>query len=81
MAAYFSYYSVYGARGCFVWREKRHALAKQREKVKILEHKKNSLERKVALFEQEIDSDLLEQVSWQVLRMIPENYCLITYSQ
>ena len=81
MTAYFSYYSVYGRRGCFVWREKRKILVVQREEVKRLAQKKNNLEQKVMLFEQTVDADLLEQMGWQVLRMMPKNHCVVTYGK
>ncbi len=64
-----------------MWREKRKLLAFQREKVKKLVQQKRNLEKKVVLFEQSIDSDLLEQMGWQVLRMIPKNHCVVTYGK
>ncbi|PPE02987.1 hypothetical protein [Holospora curviuscula] len=81
MSVYFSYYSVYGGRGCIVWREKRTLLAQKREKVKILQKKKQNLEQKISLFDGEVDSDLLEQMGWKTLGMIPENYYLVTYGK
>ncbi|WP_206537225.1 hypothetical protein [Holospora elegans] len=64
-----------------MWKEKRSVLIQQREKVKLLEKKKEGLERKISLFDQEIDSDLLEQMGWQILGMIPRNYYFITYGK
>ncbi|ETZ04879.1 hypothetical protein [Holospora undulata] len=81
MSMYFSYFSMYGGRGCLIWKEKRALLIHQREKVKFLEKKKEGLERKISLFDQEIDSDLLEQMGWQILGMIPKNYYLVTYGR
>ena len=81
MGIYFSYYSVHGGRGCFVWREKRALLNQERKKFKVLEERKKILEQKISLFEKEIDSDLLEQVAWQMLGMIPKNYYLVTYGK
>ncbi|ETZ07667.1 hypothetical protein P618_200136 [Holospora obtusa F1] len=81
ISLYFSFYSVYGRRGCFVWKEKRTLLIQKREKVKNLEKRKKILEQKILLFDREIDSDLLEQMGWQVLGMIPKNYYLVTYGR
>ena len=64
-----------------MWREKRKMLTFQREEVKKLAQQKQHLEKKVLLFEQDIDSDLLEQMGWQVLRMIPKNHCVVTYEK
>lgn len=64
-----------------MWREKRKMLTFQREEVKKLAQQKRDLEKKVLLFEQDIDSDLLEQMGWQVLRMIPKNHCVVTYGK
>ena len=67
---YIGYHSLYGSRGYFSLVEKKIECEELEKKYKNLCREKNTLEKKIELLQENIDSDLIEQYAWKLFRIL-----------